>query len=165
MKIISIFIAASVLLVACDKPVNEVGKPVQQAVAQEKMAAPEASVLKRNHDPAQITHGAEVYRLNCAVCHGANGEGAANWRQRDANDQFPPPPLNGSGHTWHHPLNALVHTIRNGTQAIGGHMPAWGGKLNDEDLAAYHIRQGALLLAEELLRRYGLDKVTGEGLN
>ena len=73
---------------------------------------------------------------SCTSCHGANGEGAPNWRQRDANDQFPPPPLNGGGHSWHHPLSALRHTIRNGTQAIGGSMPAWKDKLSDADIYA-----------------------------
>ncbi len=133
---VSIVIAASVLLAACDKPASEVGKSVQQAAAQEKMATPETPMPKRSHDIAQITHGGKVYQQNCAECHGANGEGAPNWRQRDANDQFPPPPLNGSGHTWHHPLGALRHTIRNGTMAIGGSMPAWKGKLSDADIDA-----------------------------
>lgn len=133
---VNIVIAASVLLVACDKPASEAVKPVQQVAAQEEMATPETLMPKRGHDIAQITRGAEVYRQNCAVCHGPNGEGAANWRQRDANDQFPPPPLNGDGHTWHHPLSALRHTIRNGTKAIGGTMPAWKDKLSDADIDA-----------------------------
>jgi mono/diheme cytochrome c family protein len=126
-------IAASVLLVACDRPASEAGKPAQEAAAPAEITTP---VPARSFDIAQITRGGEVYQQNCASCHGANGEGAPNWRQRDANDRFPPPPLNGSGHTWHHPLSALRYTIRNGTQAIGGNMPAWKGKLSNEDIDA-----------------------------
>ncbi|NNG13559.1 MAG: cytochrome c [Gammaproteobacteria bacterium] len=133
---IYIVIAASVLLAACDKPMGEVGKPAQQVSAPAKMVTPATPMPTRSHDTAQITHGAAVYKQNCAACHGENGEGAANWRQRDANGQFPPPPLNGSGHTWHHPLGALRYTIRNGTKAIGGSMPGWKGKLSDADIDA-----------------------------
>ena len=134
MRRITIVIAVSMLLAACDKPASETTseavKPVQQT------AAPVKPMPKREHDIAQVVRGAAVFKQNCAECHGANGEGAENWRQRDANDKFPPPPLNGDGHSWHHPLNALRYTIRNGTLAIGGSMPAWKGKLSDADIDA-----------------------------
>jgi mono/diheme cytochrome c family protein len=133
MRRIIFVITVSVLLAACDKPSGEAGKQAQQAAAPAEMTT---SVPARSFDNAQITRGGKVYQQNCASCHGANGEGASNWRQRDANDQFPPPPLNGSGHTWHHPLGALRYTIRNGTQAIGGSMPAWKGKISNEDIDA-----------------------------
>ena len=137
MKRVSIVIVASVLLAACDKPANvttsEAVKPVQQTAVQATQPTP---MPRREHDIAQIVRGAAVFKQSCAECHGANGEGAPNWRQRDANDKFPPPPLTGGGHTWHHPLAALRHTIRNGTLAIGGSMPPWKGKLSNEDIEA-----------------------------
>ena len=129
---LSLFVVASLslLLVAC----GEVDKPVaQKAIVPAMQSTP---MPKREHDIAQIVRGAAVFKQNCASCHGANGEGAANWRQRDANDKFPPPPLNGDGHSWHHPMKALRHTIRNGTLAIGGSMPAWKEKLSDADTDA-----------------------------
>ena len=46
----------------------------------------------------------------------------------------PPPPLNGTAHAWHHPRKALIYTIKNGTQAIGGNMPAWKDKLTDDEI-------------------------------
>lgn len=134
MRHIAIVIAASVLLVACEQPANN----AKNETAQQPATPPtqEPAVPARNFDIAQLRRGAEVYEQNCAACHGVKGEGAPNWRQRDANDRFPPPPLTGGGHTWHHPLSALRYTIRHGTQAIGGSMPAWKDKLSDADINA-----------------------------
>ena len=104
------------------------------------MGRPTASggtrVVRLFSDPEMIARGARVYRENCARCHGERGEGAPNWRQRGQDGKWPPPPLNGTGHTWHHPLAALRMTIRNGTLAMGGSMPPWKDKLSDEDIDA-----------------------------
>ena len=91
-------------------------------------------VVKRSFDFAQITRGGKLYRQNCAVCHGKQGQGAPNWQKMDAKGKFPPPPLNGSAHTWHHPKTVLVDTIRNGTAKLGGNMPAWKDKLSNEQI-------------------------------
>lgn len=108
-------------------------QPAQQA-ARTKTAA--AGLPRLFSDPEMIARGARIYRENCARCHGERGEGAPNWRQRRPDGKWPPPPLNGTGHTWHHPLAALRMTIRNGTLAIGGSMPPWKDKLSDEDIDA-----------------------------
>ena len=89
---------------------------------------------ERTFNFAQITRGRKLFVANCAVCHGANAEGAPNWRQRGPDGKYPPPPLNGTGHAWHHPMKALRMTIRDGTQKIGGKMPAWGDKLSDQEI-------------------------------
>lgn len=65
-----------------------------------------------------------------------NGEGAPNWRQRDADGFFPPPPLNGRGHEWHHPTAMLRAMIRDGSPPGQGKMPAWGDKLSEQEIAA-----------------------------
>lgn len=91
-------------------------------------------VVKRSFDFAQITRGGKLYQQNCAVCHGKQGQGAPNWQKMDAKGKFPPPPLNGSAHTWHHPKTVLVDTIRNGTAKLGGNMPAWKDKLSNEQI-------------------------------
>lgn len=49
---------------------------------------------------------------------------------------FPPPPLNGTGHAWHHPLDDLKETIRDGTVKLGGGMPSWGDKMTGEEIEA-----------------------------
>lgn len=86
-----------------------------------------------------VQKGFKLYRANCAACHGDQGQGAANWQQAGADGKFPAPPLNGTGHTWHHPMPVLVSTIKNGTQRIGGNMPPWKDKLSNSDINAIII--------------------------
>ncbi len=88
----------------------------------------------RTYDFSQLTRGRKLYLQYCAECHGKNAEGAPNWQQKNPEGKYPPPPLNGTGHAWHHPMKALRMTIRNGTQKIGGNMPGWGGKLSQQDI-------------------------------
>ena len=94
-----------------------------------------ASGIDRGYDPLMLQKGQELYQANCANCHGMNAEGTVrNWHERDENGNLPPPPLNGTAHTWHHPIKSLALTIRNGTQAIGGNMPPWRNKLTDDEI-------------------------------
>lgn len=87
-------------------------------------------------DAALLARGAQIYKANCALCHGANAEGAPNWHKPGPDGKYPAPPLNGTGHDWHHPMSALKWTIREGTGKLGGNMPAWKGKLSDSDIEA-----------------------------
>ena len=89
-----------------------------------------SAVGGRWYSPAMVSSGARIFAASCASCHGVSGEGAANWQQRGADGFFPPPPLNGSGHTWHHPLAALRATIARGGGAVGGVMPAFQDQLD-----------------------------------
>ena len=84
----------------------------------------------RWYSDEQVAQGKELFRQNCAVCHGQNGEATPDWKQTDANGNYPPPPLNGSAHTWHHDLDLLRRTIREGGQKLGGVMPAFEDKLD-----------------------------------
>lgn len=88
----------------------------------------------RKMDFAQISRGGKLFQQNCAVCHGKQAEGSQNWQKMDDKGKFPPPPLNGSAHAWHHPMSVLVSTIKNGTAKIGGSMPAWKEKLSEQDI-------------------------------
>lgn len=90
----------------------------------------------RHHDPVIIARGQQVYQEHCASCHGENAQGAANWRQRDSDGFYPPPPLNGTGHEWHHSTAALREMINNGSPIGQGKMPAWNGKLSENDIDA-----------------------------
>ena len=92
--------------------------------------APEA----RWYTPTQVRAGKGLFLQNCAVCHGEQGGGAANWRQRQPDGTFPPPPLDGSAHTWHHPLAVLKQVIRHGGEPLGGTMPAFGNTLSEEEI-------------------------------
>ncbi|MEJ2407109.1 MAG: cytochrome c [Candidatus Thiodiazotropha sp.] len=90
----------------------------------------------REVDFFRLAQGARLYQMNCAECHGSHAQGAPDWRQRDADGMFPPPPLNGTGHAWHHPTNMLRHVIANGSPGDQGNMPAWGDRLSGEEIDA-----------------------------
>ena len=92
------------------------------------------SSVDRWYTPAHVERGSVVYAENCAVCHGPNGEGTRNWRQRTADGKFPPPPLDGSAHTWHHPIRILGRQIKFGTPGGLGSMPGFADKLSDEQI-------------------------------
>lgn len=118
-----IFVSMGLLLGACDGN-NESNTGTQSGAVK----------VERHQDFAQIQRGGRIYQQNCAQCHGTQGEGDPNWRQRDTQGMFPPPPLNGTAHTWHHPMAVLKHVITNGSPQGKGRMPAWGGKLSEQEI-------------------------------
>src|SRR2546428_739405 len=65
-------------------------------------------------DQHDIRHGREIYLRSCAVCHGEEAQGAANWQQPDARGVLPPPPHDDSGHTWRHSDAQLTDIMLNG---------------------------------------------------
>jgi mono/diheme cytochrome c family protein len=82
----------------------------------------------------QIAHGETIFRANCASCHGVNAQGAFNWRQVGPDGKYPPPPLNGSGHAWHHPTKVLRQVIKYGSPGGQGNMPPWKDRLTDQEI-------------------------------
>lgn len=129
-KMTLIVIIAGLVLVGCSD--NDQASTPTSTVA----PPPVAKLVKvqRQLDFNQVRRGAQLFQQSCAQCHGQQGEGAPNWRQRNADGKFPPPPVNGSGHAWHHPMTALKHTIRNGTEKLGGSMPGWKDKLSEQEM-------------------------------
>lgn len=84
----------------------------------------------------QVAIGKQVFRNNCAICHGQNAEQTINWKQRLPDGSYPPPPLNGSAHAWHHPLTVLKMTINQGGAQFGGKMPGFKNKLSQDEVSA-----------------------------
>lgn len=74
--------------------------------------------------------------MHCAECHGSDASGAPNWRQRGPDGKHPPPPLNGTGHAWHHPLSALRLIVRTGGAPFGGAMPPFVDKVDRQEIDA-----------------------------
>ena len=64
--------------------------------------------------------GAAVYQARCAACHGARGEGAADWTRPGPGGVYPPPPHDSTGHTWHHADGLLYRIVARGTAAAIG---------------------------------------------
>lgn len=99
------------------------------------LAAP-AQAESRWYDQADIDKGATLFKQNCASCHGQNAEGTADWKKTDADGNYPPPPLNGTAHAWHHNKELLKRTILEGGVKLGGVMPGFAGQLSDQDIDA-----------------------------
>ncbi|MCG8415254.1 MAG: cytochrome c [Pseudomonadales bacterium] len=93
---------------------------------------------ERWYSDEQVAAGALVFQQNCAVCHGASAQGTVeDWRERLPDGSFPPPPLDGSAHAWHHPRSLLIQVINEGGAEFGGKMPGFDSALaQDEKLAA-----------------------------
>lgn len=92
--------------------------------------------LERWYAFQHASQGAKVYQENCAACHGKLGEGGPDWRKVGPDGKYPAPPLNGTGHAWHHPMKMLIHVVKNGSPGGQGNMPAWREKLSDDEIVA-----------------------------
>lgn len=82
----------------------------------------------------QAERGAIIFASHCAVCHGRQAESTPHWKTPTDSGHYPPPPLNGSAHAWHHPLSILGRTIYNGGAPVGGLMPPFKDKLSESDI-------------------------------
>lgn len=90
---------------------------------------------------ADVRQGGRLYQQYCATCHGMNRQGQANWRERKADGRLPAPPLDGSGHTWHHPDSQLVAIITHGVEAFApdgyeSDMKGFADKLDEAEIRA-----------------------------
>lgn len=82
--------------------------------------------VERWNSAEQVALGRQVFAQNCALCHGKEAQGTvSDWREKLEDGSFPPPPLNGSAHAWHHPQEVLLRVIDYGGEAMGGKMPAF----------------------------------------
>lgn len=92
-------------------------------------------VVERKLDPVQVTRGKAIYEKHCLECHGVGGRGQpGDWRIRDADGHFPPPPLDDSAHAWHHPTAVLLEVIREGSPQGQGKMAAWKDTLSEAEM-------------------------------
>lgn len=108
----------------------------QPPTAASAVGAPVQTQVERWYPTEVLDTGRALYVENCSSCHGEQGQGATDWRKRGPDGKWPPPPLNGTGHAWHHPLPVLYHVIMEGSPAGSGNMPAWKGKLSREEVLA-----------------------------
>lgn len=92
------------------------------------------NVIKRWYAPDLLKTGEVVYQAHCMSCHGKDAASIPNWEKMDKNGQFPPPPLNGTAHTWHHQMPLLERTIREGGIEFGGSMPAFKDTLTEQEI-------------------------------
>lgn len=127
-SIVLTLVIVSAALTACNEQENVLTDSVQK---------PDSTVLSRWYTQEQVTQGAVVFAENCAQCHGEQAEGIHDdWRERLDDGSFPPPPLNGSAHAWHHPRSILLRVINNGGIPLGGQMPAFEDVLDEQEKLA-----------------------------
>ena len=85
-----------------------------------------------------IARGKIIYESNCVSCHQVNLVGAENWKGLDENGHRKAPPLNGTGHTWHHDDATLHNIIKYGLAKIvknyEGKMLGFEDNLKDKDI-------------------------------
>ena len=85
-----------------------------------------------------IARGKTIYQNNCISCHQANLVGVENWKELDEDGHRKSPPLNGTGHTWHHDDATLHNIIKYGLVKLvknyQGKMLGFEGKLKDKDI-------------------------------
>ena len=92
---------------------------------------------KNSNIDSMASLGESVFNKNCVSCHGVKGQGlATDWKVKDSNGNYPPPPLNGTAHTWHHSPEQLLYTINKGGTEMGGQMPAFENQLTEEEKKA-----------------------------
>lgn len=123
--------AAGLALAACEQSQEDA-----KARWTDSAAPAGAPVQPRWYAQEQVAAGALLYRENCASCHKENAEGTPDWKTPDVNGKLPPPPLNGTAHAWHHPLEVLRTVVRRGGAPVGGSMPAFADKLDQAQIDA-----------------------------
>jgi len=99
------------------------------------------NAMATHHDSAsKIELGKQLYNNNCVSCHGANLQGAANWKSLDEDGHRKAPPLNGTGHTWHHSDEQLHQIIKYGlakfVKNYQGKMIGFTDILNDAEITS-----------------------------
>ena len=85
-----------------------------------------------------IIRGKIIYQNNCISCHQVNLIGVDNWKELDEDGHRKSPPLNGTGHTWHHDDATLHNIIKYGLVKLvknyQGKMLGYEDKLKDKDI-------------------------------
>jgi len=81
----------------------------------------------------QVKKGEQLFLKNCAVCHGEKAQKTVNWKKILEDGSYPPPPLNGDAHAWHHPKSQLKRIISKGGSLYDGKMPGFDALLSESD--------------------------------
>lgn len=116
----TVLLVSSCFLVGCDNSVNGITGG--------------SEIPKRDFKPEVLSQGKAVFSKHCAGCHGKDAEGDPLWRKPNSEGKYPPPPLNGSGHAWHHSREILTNVIKNGSLDKMGDMPAMGKVISDKEI-------------------------------
>ena len=98
------------------------------------ISSKEKQRMDRWYHKSMVKRGEPLFKEHCASCHQEDASGGHNWHEKNAEGIYPAPPLNGTGHAWHHARKSLKKTIREGGHRLGGTMPGFKDKLNDREI-------------------------------
>ena len=122
---------AGLLVTGCDEAAMQTPQRWTDAAA-----SAVAPVSARWYRREQVAKGAALFREHCASCHGADAEGTPSWREPGPDGKYPPPPLNGTAHAWHHPLSMLKQALTSGGKPLGRSTPGFAVTLDGEEIDA-----------------------------
>ncbi len=136
--------------------------------AETQQAEPEpVTFLGQIIAPEQITRGEVLYAESCASCHGADLEGAPDWRRRNANGRMPAPPHDKTGHTWHHSDRQLFTITKLGVGSVvpgyESDMPAYQNILSDAEIIAVLAFIKSTWPERQRAAQAGINESEGEG--
>jgi mono/diheme cytochrome c family protein len=93
-----------------------------------------STTSERWYSEEQVQTGGLVFAMHCAACHGKQAQGlVSDWKKSLPDGSLPPPPLNGTAHTWHHSLPLLLTIIQRGGQLYNGTMPPFASTLSPDE--------------------------------
>jgi ABC-type transport system substrate-binding protein/mono/diheme cytochrome c family protein len=131
---------ATTLLSLAEATVTDEHWSVRKTAAQQAPSETQSPGADPNN-AGQVALGQQVYVSFCAGCHGANLEGQPDWQKRLPLGNFPAPPHDETGHTWHHADQWLFDIVKDGGQRFAppryrSAMPAYRDMLTDEEIWA-----------------------------
>ena len=170
---LAVAIIAAALMAACgyehpNTPTKRTLAPTPTATA--AMILTPASTVPLVGNTA-TSSGQAIFQSNCAVCHGADGEGQPDWHIKKLDGVLPAPPLNGDGHTWHHGDGTLYTYVSRGGKvfespdipSFKSGMPAFGEVLSHDDIIAV-IEYVKSLWGDKVSEGLGLKKQASQEL-
>ena len=106
--LILFFIILAFTIIYLSKRSNEFLNSQSIGDSEEKIISAEVLI-------SRIDAGRAIYEAKCISCHGEDLKGNKFWNiRKDIDGNNLPPPLNGSGHTWHHSPDQLFNIIKYG---------------------------------------------------
>lgn len=93
----------------------------------------------RHYDEKTLALGDRTFHTHCTVCHGYSGEGKPDWQKPGPDGKLLPPPLDDKGRVWRLSSVQMKQFIRQGSPDGRGNMPAWQGKLSEQEIDALAV--------------------------
>ncbi|MDH5752941.1 MAG: cytochrome c [Deltaproteobacteria bacterium] len=107
-------------------------------------------------DPGRIRLGEKLYLTYCQDCHGHKASGQFPEKPKGGLDELGKqvaPALDGTGHSFHHPLNVWHRQIKKGSRLKNSRMKSWERRMSQYEIESV-VAYIQSLWPEELLDQY-----------